>query len=91
MRGVGTRAARARATRSGLVRHRLTSRLLDPAAYLVGRVVAPAGSGKSRLLAHVGARHQAPGRLVRHSRAGAADRAGPGRLALGRPGPGPRG
>ncbi len=38
---------------SGLVRHRLTTRLLDPASYLVGCVVAPAGSGKSRLLAHV--------------------------------------
>jgi DNA-binding SARP family transcriptional activator len=38
---------------SGLVRPRLTARLLDPAAYQVGLVAAPAGSGKSRLLAHV--------------------------------------
>ncbi len=38
---------------SGLVRSRLTARLLDPAAYQVGVVAAPAGSGKSRLLAHV--------------------------------------
>lgn len=45
---------------SGLVRTRLTSRLLDPAAYLVGRVVAPAGSGKSRLLAHVAFANQGP-------------------------------
>jgi DNA-binding SARP family transcriptional activator len=35
------------------VRPRLTARLLDPAAYQVGLVAAPAGSGKSRLLAHV--------------------------------------
>lgn len=45
---------------SGLVRSRLTSRLLDPAAYLVGRVVAPAGSGKSRLLAHVALAYPGP-------------------------------
>ena len=38
---------------SGLVRPRLTTRLLDPASYQVGLVAAPAGSGKSRLLAHV--------------------------------------
>ena len=38
---------------SGLVRPRLTARLLDPAAYQVGVVAAPAGSGKSRLLAQV--------------------------------------
>ncbi len=43
---------------SGLVRHRLTSRLLDPGAYQVGWVVAPAGSGKSRLLAHVAAAYR---------------------------------
>ena len=42
-----------RAEFSGLVRHRLTSRLTDPGMYRVGSVVAPAGSGKSRLLAHV--------------------------------------
>ena len=45
---------------SGLVRKRLTSRLLDPGAYLVARVVAPAGSGKSRLLAHVAASYPGP-------------------------------
>jgi DNA-binding SARP family transcriptional activator len=45
---------------SGLVRKRLTSRLLDPGAYLVGRVVAPAGSGKSRLLAHVAISYPGP-------------------------------
>ncbi len=45
---------------SGLVRHRLTARLLDPTAYVVGRVVAPAGSGKSRLLAHVARAYQGP-------------------------------
>jgi len=44
----------------GLVRQRLTARLLDPATYLVGRVVAPAGSGKSRLLAHVALAYQGP-------------------------------
>ncbi|MGH9056620.1 MAG: BTAD domain-containing putative transcriptional regulator [Acidimicrobiales bacterium] len=37
----------------GLVRQRLTHRLLDPTRYSVGRVVAPGGSGKSRLLAHI--------------------------------------
>jgi DNA-binding SARP family transcriptional activator len=37
---------------AGLVRDRLTSRLSDPSAYRVGWVVAPAGSGKSRLLSH---------------------------------------
>ncbi len=45
---------------SGLVRKRLTSRLLDPGAYLVARVVAPAGSGKSRLLAHVAVSYPGP-------------------------------
>jgi DNA-binding SARP family transcriptional activator len=45
---------------SGLVRARLISRLLDPDAYLVGRVVAPAGSGKSRLLAHVAVSYKGP-------------------------------
>jgi DNA-binding SARP family transcriptional activator len=45
---------------SGLVRKRLTSRLLDPGSYLVGRVVAPAGSGKSRLLAHVAVSYAGP-------------------------------
>ena len=38
---------------SGLVRHRLTARLLDPSRYQVGWVAAPAGSGKSRLLTQV--------------------------------------
>jgi DNA-binding SARP family transcriptional activator len=38
---------------AGLVRPRLIARLLDPAAFQVGVVAAPAGSGKSRLLAHV--------------------------------------
>jgi DNA-binding SARP family transcriptional activator len=45
---------------SGLIRHRLTSRLLDPGSYVVGRVVAPAGSGKSRLLAHVALSYDGP-------------------------------
>jgi DNA-binding SARP family transcriptional activator len=45
---------------SGLIRHRLTSRLLDPGSYVVGRVVAPAGSGKSRLLAHVAVSYDGP-------------------------------
>ncbi len=49
-----------RADASGLVRSRLTARLLDPVAYVVGRVVAPAGSGKSRLLAHVALSYQGP-------------------------------
>ena len=41
----------------GLVRERLVARLVDPDDdYSVARVVAPAGSGKSRLLSHV-ARH----------------------------------
>ena len=43
----------------GLVRERLVGRLIDPDDhYSVARVVAPAGSGKSRLLSHV-ARHYA--------------------------------
>jgi DNA-binding SARP family transcriptional activator len=37
----------------GLVRDRLMARLADPAAFRVGWIVAPAGTGKSRLLAHV--------------------------------------
>ena len=45
--------------RLGLVRDRLTSRFANPDSYLVGRVVAPAGSGKSRLLAQVA--HVYPG------------------------------
>ena len=45
--------------RLGLVRDRLTSRFANPESYLVGRVVAPAGSGKSRLLAQVA--HLYPG------------------------------
>ena len=50
----GTNLARAsRGTPQGLVRDRLTTRLLDPSSYRVGWVVAPAGSGKSRLLNHV--------------------------------------
>lgn len=44
----------------GLVRDRLMSRLLDTASYRVGWVVAPAGSGKSRLLAHVADRYGGP-------------------------------
>ena len=44
----------------GLVRDRLTSRLLDPASYRVGWVVAPAGSGKSRLLNHVVSKYEGP-------------------------------
>ena len=44
----------------GLVRDRLTARLLDPSNYRVGWVVAPAGSGKSRLLAHVADRYPGP-------------------------------
>ncbi len=35
------------------MRPRLTDRLADPGSYSVGWVVAPAGSGKTRLLAHV--------------------------------------
>ncbi len=45
---------------SGLVRHRLIGRLLDPTDYLVARVVAPAGSGKSRLLAHAALAYEGP-------------------------------
>jgi DNA-binding SARP family transcriptional activator len=45
---------------SGLFRHRLTSRLLDPSSYVVARVIAPAGSGKSRLLAHVAISYAGP-------------------------------
>ncbi|MGH9115134.1 MAG: hypothetical protein ACRDWW_04820, partial [Acidimicrobiales bacterium] len=44
----------------GLVRHRLTHRLLDPTRYTLGRVVAPAGSGKSRLLAHIARDYDGP-------------------------------
>ncbi|MDE3203547.1 MAG: winged helix-turn-helix domain-containing protein [Acidobacteriota bacterium] len=44
----------------GLVRDRLTSRLLDPAHFRVGWIVAPAGSGKTRLLAHVADRYRGP-------------------------------
>ena len=46
-------ARASRGTPQGLVRDRLTSRLLEPSSYRVGWVVAPAGSGKSRLLNHV--------------------------------------
>ena len=57
----GRDTARAsRGTPQGLVRDRLTSRLLDPASYRVGWVVAPAGSGKSRLLNHVVGRYAGP-------------------------------
>jgi DNA-binding SARP family transcriptional activator len=45
---------------SGLVRQRLTSQLLDPTAYVVGRIVAPAGCGKTRLLTHVAVAYQGP-------------------------------
>src|SRR6202012_1391140 len=44
----------------GRVRQRCTSRPLDPDSYLGGRVVAPAGSGKSRLLAHVARAYPGP-------------------------------
>lgn len=44
----------------GLVRDRLTARLLDPSTYRVGWVVAPAGSGKSRLLSHVADEYTGP-------------------------------
>ena len=49
-----------RGTAQGLVRDRLTSRLLDPSSYRVGWVVAPAGSGKSRLLNHVVSSYPGP-------------------------------
>lgn len=45
---------------SGLVRERLVSRLTDPEAFACGWVVAPAGSGKSRLLAHVAKAYPGP-------------------------------
>ena len=45
---------------SGLVRERLVSRLTDPEAFALGWVVAPAGSGKSRLLAHVATAYPGP-------------------------------
>ena len=45
---------------AGLVRHRLISRLADPGSLRVGRVVAPAGSGKSWLLAHVALAYPGP-------------------------------
>jgi DNA-binding SARP family transcriptional activator len=48
----GVRAAGVAAP-PGLVRDRLTARLADPAAFRVGWIVAPAGTGKSRLLSHV--------------------------------------
>ena len=41
---------------AGLVRQRLVKGLITPSSFAVARVVAPAGSGKSRLLLHV-ARH----------------------------------
>jgi DNA-binding SARP family transcriptional activator len=44
----------------GLVRDRLTARLADPGSYLVGWVVAPAGSGKSRLLAQLADTYPGP-------------------------------
>ncbi|HMC39729.1 MAG TPA: hypothetical protein VKI19_08715, partial [Acidimicrobiales bacterium] len=45
---------------AGLVRDRLTTRLLEPDSYRVGWVVAPAGSGKSRLLTHLAASYRGP-------------------------------
>lgn len=47
-------------TPPGLVRERLVGRLLDPRRYSVARVVAPAGSGKSRLLSHVARLYPGP-------------------------------
>lgn len=47
-------------TSRGLIRVRLTARFLDPSTYRVGSVVAPAGSGKSRLLSHVAASYPGP-------------------------------
>lgn len=59
--GRGTRSTQgSRPGPLGLVRDRLTSRLLETGAYRVGWVVAPAGSGKSRLLAHVAAPYLGP-------------------------------
>jgi DNA-binding SARP family transcriptional activator len=52
--GLGPREA------TGLVRERLVSRLTDPDSFAVGWVVAPAGSGKSRLLAHVAGAYPGP-------------------------------
>jgi DNA-binding SARP family transcriptional activator len=52
--GLGPREA------TGLVRERLVSRLTDPDSFSVGWVVAPAGSGKSRLLAHVARAYPGP-------------------------------
>lgn len=45
---------------SGLLRDRLTSRLTDPGTFQVGWLVAPAGSGKSRLLLHVSQGYEGP-------------------------------
>ncbi len=53
-------AVPARPRADGLVRDRLTARMLDPSSYRVGWVVAPAGSGKSRLLAHVADSYAGP-------------------------------
>lgn len=55
----GARGGEAR-PRPGLVRERLTARLVDPSSFRVGWVVAPAGTGKSRLLAHVAAGFDGP-------------------------------
>jgi DNA-binding SARP family transcriptional activator len=44
----------------GLLRHRLTARLTKPADFRVGWVVGPAGSGKSRLLAHAALSYEGP-------------------------------
>jgi serine/threonine-protein kinase PknK len=52
--------APAHAEYGGLVRPRLTARLTDPSAFRVGRVVAPAGCGKSWLLAHVALAYPGP-------------------------------
>lgn len=49
----GTPATRFASGPVGLVRDRLSRRLSDAAAYRVGWIAAPAGTGKSRLLAHV--------------------------------------
>lgn len=45
---------------AGLIRDRLTSRLTDPGGYRVGWMVAPAGSGKSRLLFHIAEGYRGP-------------------------------
>jgi len=51
---------RRRSERGGLIRDRLVGRLAGAVDYDVALVVAPAGSGKSRLLAHAAAAHDGP-------------------------------